>query len=307
MHELIASYVKNCGIAEVLNPALLSGVRKTALPWTDVPGAVALAMNLVYLRMALENKNVAAVIIPPALFPLPNELSCTGKTLIVAERAEELFYLLHLDKPFARYGLPDLFVATHVAQSAEIHSTAIVEDGVYIGENAVIGAYTVVHGNSYIGDGCWVGSHCSIGTGSFFPRSIMGRKMHIPHQGGVRLGKGCRLYGHNIVAASSYYLEFTELGDEVYLGFQTTVGHDAKIGNKVDMSAKALVAGRVSMGDETWVGPGACISNSLEIGRKAEVKIGAVVVENVSDGCSVSGNFAINHQKNILRMLKGEK
>lgn len=305
--SFLAPYVKTCFVSTVINVDNLRAVCKTALPWTTASGAIVLAMNREYLRMAIENPQVEAIILPDTLFPLPQNMEPGSKAIVVAGKPEELFYLLHLDKPYKLHGLSDAFVERHVAASAHIHPSAIVDDAVYIGENVYIGPFSVIERNTVIKDDSWVGPQCLIGGGAFFPRMMFGKKVHIPQQGGVKIGKGCRLHGQNVVTASSYYNEFTEIGDEVYLGFQTSVGHDAKLGNNINISSKALVAGRVQIGPDVWIGAGAVISNSLEIGRGASVKIGSVVIGNVGENEEVSGNFAINHRKNLLHKLRSEK
>ena len=51
------------------------------------------------------------------------------------------------------------------------------------------------------------------------------------------------------------------------------------------------------VGDHVWLGFGATLRNGLIIGEGSRVNMGSVVTKNVLPGESVTGNFAIEHDK----------
>ena len=58
----------------------------------------------------------------------------------------------------------------------------------------------------------------------------------------------------------------------------------------------------VEIGDEAYIGPSSVIINGARIGEKAKVSIGAVVTRDVPAGETVSGNFAIPHDRFLTHL-----
>ncbi len=57
------------------------------------------------------------------------------------------------------------------------------------------------------------------------------------------------------------------------------------------------------IGEHFWAGLNATISNRITIGDHARVSLGAVVTKDIPSNTTVSGNFAIEHQR-FLHNLK---
>ncbi|MCF8266747.1 MAG: hypothetical protein K9I69_01605, partial [Ignavibacteriales bacterium] len=64
------------------------------------------------------------------------------------------------------------------------------------------------------------------------------------------------------------------------------------------------IAGNCILGDDVWIGGGAMISDGIRIEDKAKVLLGSVVIKDVNSQEIVSGNFAIDHKKNIKHQVK---
>ena len=62
--------------------------------------------------------------------------------------------------------------------------------------------------------------------------------------------------------------------------------------------------GNSRVGDHVWVGVGAIVSNRVRVGDGARVSLGSVVTKEVPAGQTVSGNFAIDHQKFLSNLKK---
>lgn len=70
------------------------------------------------------------------------------------------------------------------------------------------------------------------------------------------------------------------------------------------IAAGATFGGRTVLGDGVWIGVGATVINGITVGEKARVNIGSVATRSVPDGGSVTGNFAIEHEKFIENLKK---
>ena len=80
------------------------------------------------------------------------------------------------------------------------------------------------------------------------------------------------------------------------------VAHGVQIGRRSKVVAHAMLGGNITIGENVWIGPSAVITNGIIIGDNAKVSLGAVVIRNIPSGCTVSGNFAIDH-KQFMRFM----
>jgi UDP-3-O-[3-hydroxymyristoyl] glucosamine N-acyltransferase len=298
LDQLLQNYRLDFGIEEIKEAQFLEQVRVSSFVWSEQDGTLCLAANKKYFQLAAENPSVKAIVCPASAV-IDGELD---KAVIVAAQADQLFYVLHNQAIHSLRAAPSL---EHIiAESALIHPSAIVEHGVQVGADVEIGPHCLVMAGTIIGDGCVLHAGAMIGTQGFFSKWLQGKKQHIAHYGGVRLGKNCIVHAGTNISRSVNFNEFTELGNDVHIGIQSNIAHDCKIGNAVDISAKVLLAGRVNICDRAWIGAGVIVSNALTIGVGADVKIGSVLINDVADGAQVSGNFASSHKRRIKEHLR---
>ena len=137
-------------------------------------------------------------------------------------------------------------------------SARIADHGVEIGARVRIGAHVSIAPGVVVESDCVLHPGVSLGVPGFNTGIIGGRQRIIPQLGGVRLKSYVELLSNVCVA-------------------------------------RAL--GRVEIGDEAFIGPSSVIINGARIGEKAKVSIGAVVTRDVPAGATVSGNFAIPHDR----------
>jgi len=81
------------------------------------------------------------------------------------------------------------------------------------------------------------------------------------------------------------------------------IGHGTVIGRQTRIAAGAAISGNCIIGSRVWIGVNATISNRIRVGDNARISLGAVVTKDVPEGITVSGNFAIEHQR-FLKNLK---
>jgi UDP-3-O-[3-hydroxymyristoyl] glucosamine N-acyltransferase len=65
------------------------------------------------------------------------------------------------------------------------------------------------------------------------------------------------------------------------------------------IAGNTQIAGNVVMGENVWIGPSVTIADGLSIGKNSKVLIGSLVTTPVAEGQTVSGNFALDHSKQL--------
>jgi acyl-[acyl carrier protein]--UDP-N-acetylglucosamine O-acyltransferase len=287
-------------VAELRDPEGLARVRQTGFVWTRQPGVVCLAMTRRYLAIARENPDVAAIIAPAAALPAG---SVDGKSLIVSERADELFHQLHLLQQSAAPVEDDF----QIDPSAIVDPSAILRGSVRIEAGVRIGPRVVLSGPAYIARDARIDAGAVIGCDGLFVKSIRGVRRHMPHFGGVRIGDDARILAGAIVVRSAINGEDTRIGARTHVGILSNVGHDVQVGEGATISSNVVVAGRAKIGDQCWIGASATISNMVSIGNRAEVRLGSVVLQDVPEGGNVSGNFAMPHARHMRQFLEASR
>jgi UDP-N-acetylglucosamine acyltransferase len=141
-----------------------------------------------------------------------------------------------------------------------IHPTAIIGQGVTLG------------------DGVWVGAYAVIGA----PAEIRGRWADGP----VTVGDRTVIREAVIVGAG------TRIGADCYIMNQTYIAHDCQIGDRGTMAAGVRLAGHVTVGDDANLGMGTVVHQRLSIGAGSMVGMGSVVTKHVGAAEKWYGNPA---------------
>lgn len=190
--------------------------------------------------------------------------------------------------------------------SATIDPTARIADhGVEIGARVHVGAHVTIAPGVAVENDCVLHPGVSLGVPGFNVGVIGGRQRVVPQMGGVRLKPFVEILANSCVARALFAGE-TTLGEETVTDNLVYIAHDVQIGRRVQICALVNILGRTVIGDEAYIGPSAVIKNGLHIGSRAKVSIGAVVTQNVAANATVSGNFAIPHDRflNHIRSIR---
>jgi len=145
--------------------------------------------------------------------------------------------------------------------SAEVHPTAIVEDGAKLGDGVSIGPFCIVGSNAVLGDGVELISHAIV-TGRttigpncrIFPFASIGHRPQDLKFAGepstLEIGANVTIREHvTINPGTRGGGMITKIGDNCLIMIGVHIGHDCIIGNNVIMSNNVTFAGHCRVDD----------------------------------------------------------
>jgi UDP-N-acetylglucosamine acyltransferase len=168
-------------------------------------------------------------------------------------------------------------------QSTQIHPTAVVADGVQIGNNVIIEPYAVINSpHVVLEDGVVIKSHVyidgytTIGSGTtIYPGASIGTKTQdLKYRGEktfVKIGKNCDIREYVTINSSCQENSVVQIGDNCLIMAYCHVAHNCVVGNRVIMSNNATLAGHVTVEDCAIIGGLTPIHQFVRIGRYAMV------------------------------------
>jgi len=172
-----------------------------------------------------------------------------------------------------------------------IHPTAIIGDGVELGDDNVIGPYSVVVGPCRIGDGNWIGPHVTIGT----PAEDRGGPHPVAWEGesageGVVIGDRNRIREYVTVHQGTH--RASTVGDDCYLLVRSHVGHDVTLGDNVVLACSVQLGGHTEVWSHVNVGMSTVVHQHGRIGPGAMIGMGSAVRKEVDAFTITVGNPA---------------
>ncbi|HEB95560.1 MAG TPA: UDP-3-O-(3-hydroxymyristoyl)glucosamine N-acyltransferase [Sedimenticola thiotaurini] len=247
-------------------------------------------------RSFLAGSDAGAVILPPAMADLfgGNRLLNEDPYLAYARAVE----LLHPPPP-AR---------------ASIHPSAVIGDGVELGERVRIDAHAVI-GNGcrlqdrvWIGPGCSLGDRCRLGEGTVLEAGVaLGE--------GTRIGARCLLHSGAVIGADGFgfaarpdgswhkirQIGDVRIGDDVEVGANTCIDRAALGSTLIEQGVKLdnliQIGHNCHIGADTIVAAHTAIAGTARIGRRCRIG-GAVAIAGhleVADDVTITGNSMVTH------------
>lgn len=243
------------------------------------------------------DKNVKMVITKPEYLSLVPK----GLGVYLSKYPRLSYFLIHnyLSKT-SNYKIREDF-NTEIGERCKISKLcSISEKNVRIGNNVIIEDFSTIKENTIIGDNTIIRSGVVVGGEGFeFKRNPDGTSFGTTHCGWVIVGENVEIQNNTCIDKAVYPWDVTLISDFCRIDNLVYIAHGVKLSKSVFIAGGASIAGRTIFGEGDWVGVGATVSNGLVIGRNSRINIGSVVTKDVSDNQSVSGNFAISHQKYI--------
>ena len=161
----------------------------------------------------------------------------------------------------------------------------------------------VIHENTVIQDDVRICSGTVVAGQSFTAvQTEEGARFLVRDRGGVLLEEGVEICSNCHIARGTLQNDMTILGAYTKLDAMVHIGHGTVIGKNTLIPAGATISGNCVIGDYVWIGVNATVSNRIQIGDRARISLGAVVTKDVPEEATVSGNFAINHQRFIQNL-----
>jgi UDP-3-O-[3-hydroxymyristoyl] glucosamine N-acyltransferase len=211
------------------------------------------------------------------------------------------------------------FDQSGIAESAVIHPTARLEDGVIVDPLAVIGPQVEIGSGSVIGSGAVIsanvriGRDCNVGAGSSIQFALIGNNvlihpgchigqdgygfifgaeshLKVPQTGRVIIQNDVEIGAGTTIDRGS--LRDTVIGEGTKIDNQVQIGHNVTIGRHCLVAAGCGLAGSLTLEDNVALGAMVGINNHITIGEGAQVTAMSGVKDSVPAGERWGGFFA---------------
>ena len=173
------------------------------------------------------------------------------------------------------------------ALPADIHPTAVIEDGARLGAGCRIHAHAVITRRCDLGDQVVVHPFAVLGGDpqdlSFDPRV----------ESRVHIGARTVIREHVTVNRATKPDAATRIGADCFLMTACHVAHDCQIGDRVVIANAVLMGGHVRVGDRTFLGGGAVIHQFCRIGAGVMIGGGARISGDVAPYCLATERNAL--------------
>ena len=176
---------------------------------------------------------------------------------------------------------------TEISPKAKIHETAFIDDNVKISDGCIIHPHATILKGSILEESVVIGPRSVIGSEAGFHFSKNKTIVPITHTGGVLLKKGVEIQTNSCIERG-IFPDFTTIGNFTKVDNLVSIASNVKIGNRCSIISCSTIEKDTVIGDDVWVGPNSTISDKLLIGNSAKISLGAVVTENVDDNTVVT-------------------
>ena len=263
----------------------------------DLVNGIAYASDLKSLDNINKTSSISVVITIKDLA----EQVIDSKGVIISENPQKDFYRVHNHMVEKQYIAP--LNGNSIDKTAIISSNSKIGDNVIIGKNVKIEDFVIIESNTIIGDDCEIEPFAVIGAKSMQRTIIDGQLFHLKYAGGVKIGERSRVLTGAIIQ-KPYQAFYTTIGPDAVISTKVIIGHGSRIGRRTLLSGNSAIAGNCLIGDDVWIGGGAMVSDNIRIENHAKVLIGSVVIKDIKSNEVVSGNFAVDHKKNLKHQIK---
>lgn len=176
-----------------------------------------------------------------------------------------------------------------IGAECDIHPTAVIGDGVTIGNRVSIGPFAVLTGPLEIGDDCWIGASVTLGQppewiGKIHPPNWRAASPHLP----IFIGARSTIREHSTVHHGGE--RPTIIGAGAFIMNRASIGHDVQIGPGCTIAPSTTFGGHTTLGEGVNLGINTVIHQRRVIGSKAMVGMGSVVTKDIPPFATVFGN-----------------
>jgi len=213
--------------------------------------------------------------------------SSRAGAILVSTGVTEVFSssVIYVTNPSAAFGMvAALFAPEPLPVRSGIHPTAVILDGVELGENVYVGPGAVLEAGVKLGDhssvgaNCYLGHEVTVGSGCIFYPNVTVRER-------CRIGNRVILHSGAVIGSDGFGYEFQN-GQFVKIPQQgyVQIDDEAEIGSNTTIDR-----GRF---DRTWIQQGAKIDNLVMIAHNCVVgKHSVIVAQTGLSGSSSTGAY----------------
>ena len=243
-----------------------------------------------YVKLALKNESVKALFVKQCDIEGLN-LDNVDCSFFVVENPEREFYNLHeiLEKKgfYGSHQLPD----SEIGINCSIHSSAVIEEGVQIGNNVKIGPNCHIRKRSVIGDNVRIGANSIIGAEGFQALYDEEKPYLVTHVGGTKIGK-CVSIGDNVSICNNLFEGYTSIGDYTKIDNSVHIGHNCFVGENCCIISGVVILGSVRVNNNVWIAPNSVLMNKIVVENNSFIGAASFVINNVKENTKVFGNPA---------------
>jgi UDP-3-O-[3-hydroxymyristoyl] glucosamine N-acyltransferase len=277
------SFKDLCRFSEIISDA---DCTFEALGFVDTPYANSLtfSLNQVFLKRAIENPNISAVL---TTSDLAGKVDFSNKVLICNDPQFVFFQFHNLVSPLMVREL-----SSQIDESAIVAQTSIIgSQNVIIGPGTIIEDYCVIKRNTKIGARTRIQSGSIIGaTGIYVAKDSLGNRLLGEHFGYVEIGDNVDIGSNSVIDKGIFPNDRTFIASNNFLGSSIQISHGVEIQEGNTIASGALISGYTKIGSDNWIGPGAIVSNGLEIGSRNYIALGSTLFKGINNDTKVIGN-----------------
>lgn len=172
----------------------------------------------------------------------------------------------------------------------KIHKSAIIHEGVELGQNITIGEYTVLYSGVKVKDDVKIGSHCALGTD---PEMINSQ-----NKSSLVINEGSIITNH--VSINLGIETQTTIGKNCFIMNNSYIAHDCKLGDRVVVTSGVRVLGNVNLGEEVYLGSNSTIHQNSNIGSLSLIGANSFAKGNFIGGIIYAGVPAVPKKLNKI-------
>lgn len=266
---------------------------------------------------------------------------CRASALLLKEShlrdAPSTAAVVVVSDPYLAYARISHLFSQEPAPAKAIHSSAIIEPGVQLGEGVSIGAHTLIESGTILGDGSVIGPGSVIGARvRIGAHTVLKANVTVHHD--VVIGDQCMIHsgaviggdGFGFAPSSAGWVKIAQLGrvivgNRVEIGSNTTIdrgaiadtviedgviidnlsmlAHNVRIGRGTAMAAQVGIAGSTRIGAHCILGGQAGFAGHLDIADGSHFTGQAMVTKGTTESGAYSSGWPIQPAREWRRTV----
>lgn len=257
---------------------------------TIYPSIVSYTTSSSFFSEINRNESIKALFITPALLEqFIHEYPGRKMSYFIVNNPETEFYKLH-EKLWEQTVFYNKFTfEPKIGRSCNIHSSAVIENGVIIRDNVIIGPSSVIRKGSIIENNVRIGCCSVIGSEGFQGIRYNDGSSHvITHVGGTHLMQSVYI-GDNTTVGNALFEGMCIVGKNTKVDNHVHIAHNCLIGDNNIITASSLLMGSSILENNTWLAPNVVVMNKKIIHNNSFVGSMSLVTKDVPENTTVVG------------------